>query len=192
MPYARLQCIQFFSTSVAFCIPAMAPSAAVGVLLALFLGAAHGAHCGRECRRRCGTCAWLRCLLRWWAQRLLLVAINWSDLRRHPAWMLALAMIHHPLLAAVRERWRAWWRRCSMRAGSSCRWRPQLMRWLRPLALGLAFEQLGALLAGVGLRNRNSSALGGYLYAIHWRALERDAAGHSAASGAGLCGAGLF
>ncbi len=82
-------------------------------------------------------------------QRLLLVALNWSDLRRHPAWMLALAMIHHPLLAAAGA---------LAGAGSAvlyARWQrlplaPRPTRWPRPVALGLAFEQLGALLAGSG------------------------------------------
>jgi len=39
----------------------------------------------------CGACG----------QRVLLVALNWSDLRLHPAWLLTLAMVHHPLLAAA-------------------------------------------------------------------------------------------
>jgi len=34
------------------------------------------------------------------AQRLLLVVINLRDLRSHPSWLLTLAMVHHPLLAA--------------------------------------------------------------------------------------------
>jgi len=81
------------------------------------------------------------------AQRLMLVAINWSSLRTHPSWMLGLAMIHHPLLSAA-----------GALAGLGCavlyaRWR-RLALWntadalAPPLVLGLAFEQLGALLAG--------------------------------------------
>ena len=98
---------------------------------------------------RCGICAWWRCLRRWSAQRLLLVALNWSDLRRHPAWMLALAMIHHPLLAAAGALAAAWagGALCALAAAAAvdhgrcagC-----------AVALGLAFEQLGALLAGSG------------------------------------------
>jgi phosphatidylglycerol:prolipoprotein diacylglycerol transferase len=82
-------------------------------------------------------------------QRLLLVALNWGDLRVHPAWLLTLAMIHHPLLAAAGA---------LAGAGAAVLY----ARWRRlpiantadalaaPVALGLAFEQLGALLAGSG------------------------------------------
>jgi phosphatidylglycerol:prolipoprotein diacylglycerol transferase len=81
--------------------------------------------------------------------RLLLVVINWSGLRSHPAWLLGLAMIHHPLLALA-----------GVLAGALAavlyvRWQ-RLPAWTTadalaaPLALGLAFEQLGALLAGSG------------------------------------------
>jgi hypothetical protein len=42
--------------------------------------------------------------------RLLLIVMNLSDLRKHPTWLLAIAMVHHPLLAAVghlrAEAWR--------------------------------------------------------------------------------------
>ena len=81
--------------------------------------------------------------------RLLLVAANWTVLRSHPAWLLGLAMIHHPLLAATG----------AVFAGVA-----GLLYALRqhmpladvadamaaPLSLGLACEQLGALLAGSG------------------------------------------
>jgi len=83
------------------------------------------------------------------AQRLLLVVANWNDLRRHPAWMLALAMIQHPLLALA-----------GLLAGLGAAVayaRRQRMPLLAtadalapPLALGLAFEQFGTLLAGAG------------------------------------------
>jgi len=82
-------------------------------------------------------------------ERLLLVAANWTALRLHPAWMLSLAMIHHPLLAAA-----------GATAGLICAWwyaRRHLMplpatadALAVPLSVGLAFEQLGALLAGSG------------------------------------------
>ncbi len=35
------------------------------------------------------------------AARLLLIVVNWSALRLHPAWLLGLAMVHHPLLAGT-------------------------------------------------------------------------------------------
>jgi phosphatidylglycerol:prolipoprotein diacylglycerol transferase len=81
--------------------------------------------------------------------RLLLVLINWTDLRRHPIWMLGLAMIHHPLVGAVGALAGA------VAAVLYARWQ-RLSPWTTadalaaPLALGLAFEQLGALLAGSG------------------------------------------
>jgi phosphatidylglycerol:prolipoprotein diacylglycerol transferase len=82
-------------------------------------------------------------------QRLLLVLLNWSEVRLHPQWMLALSMIHHPLLtgagvvagvsvAAIYARHK----RMSLPATADA--------LAAPLALGLAFEQLGALLAGSG------------------------------------------
>ena len=83
------------------------------------------------------------------AERLLLVAANWSVLRQHPAWMLGLAMIHHPLLAAagaLAGLGSAAWFACAHKMplfSTADALAP-------PLALGLAFEQLGALLAGSG------------------------------------------
>jgi phosphatidylglycerol:prolipoprotein diacylglycerol transferase len=81
--------------------------------------------------------------------RLLLVFINWSALRLHPGWLLGLAMIHHPLLAGVG----------ALVGGVAAvlygRWQ-HMPPWstadalAAPLALGLAFEQFGALLAGSG------------------------------------------
>jgi phosphatidylglycerol:prolipoprotein diacylglycerol transferase len=81
--------------------------------------------------------------------RLLLVAANWGVLESHPAWMLGLAMIHHPLLAVV-----------GALVGLLCAvWYAHSHRMpysstadalAPPIALGLAFEQIGALLAGSG------------------------------------------
>jgi phosphatidylglycerol---prolipoprotein diacylglyceryl transferase len=91
------------------------------------------------------------------AQRLLLVAVNWSALRSHPAWMFGLAMIHHPLLAGA-----------GALAGAGCAlWYGFLHRMAffatadalaPPLALGLAFEQMGALLAGSGYGTASTAA----------------------------------
>ncbi len=79
--------------------------------------------------------------------RLLLVVVNWSALGRHPLWLLGLAMIHHPLLAGVGALV------ALATAVLFARWQklPLLTTadaLAAPLALGLAFEQLGALLAG--------------------------------------------
>jgi phosphatidylglycerol:prolipoprotein diacylglycerol transferase len=81
------------------------------------------------------------------AARLLLVIANFGALRRHPAWVLGLAMVHHPLLAGV-----------GALAGGGCAamyahhsklpLRATADALAPPLALGLAFEQAGALLAG--------------------------------------------
>lgn len=83
------------------------------------------------------------------AARLLLVIANWSALRIHPAWLLGLAMVHHPLLAgtgALAGTGCALWyaRRSKLPLGATAD------ALTPPLALGLAFEQLGALAAGSG------------------------------------------
>jgi phosphatidylglycerol:prolipoprotein diacylglycerol transferase len=83
------------------------------------------------------------------AARLLLVIANWSALRIHPAWLLGLAMVHHPLLAGT-----------GALAGAGCAlWYARHSKLplgatadalTPPLALGLAFEQMGALAQGSG------------------------------------------
>jgi phosphatidylglycerol:prolipoprotein diacylglycerol transferase len=83
------------------------------------------------------------------ATRLLLVAANWSVLRSHPAWVLGLGMVHHPLLACA-----------GALAGAGCAawyvrhsklpFRATADALAPPLAAGLAFEQLGAFAAGSG------------------------------------------
>jgi phosphatidylglycerol:prolipoprotein diacylglycerol transferase len=96
---------------------------------------------------------WNLCVLALFAalafSRMLLVALNWADLRLHPSWMLGLAMIHHPLLAGFGAL------AAAVAAVLYGRWQ-RLPLWITadalaaPLALGLAFEQFGALLAGSG------------------------------------------
>jgi phosphatidylglycerol:prolipoprotein diacylglycerol transferase len=88
-------------------------------------------------------------------QRLLLVAVNWSDLRLHPGWMLGLAMIHHPLLAAAGAL------AGLLAAFASARWQRMPMAatadaLVAPLSLGLACEQIGALFAGAGFGTETS------------------------------------
>ena len=132
----------------AFLIPAYGASAAIGVLLALF----SAQHTARVAGVNPGQ-VWNLCVVSLFAalvaQRLLLVAINLNDLRSHPAWVLTLAMVHHPLLAAA-----------GALGGTGCAtifaWRQKMPFrttadvLAAPLALGFAFEQLGALLAGSG------------------------------------------
>lgn len=129
-------------------IPSYGAVSALGVLLALFLAQRTARIAGVNAAH-----VWNLCVIGLFAalagERLLLIAVNWSDLRRHPGWMLGLAMIHHPLLAgagaffgvaagAVYARWQ----RMPLAATADA--------LAAPLALGLAFEQLGALLAGSG------------------------------------------
>lgn len=129
-------------------IPAYGASAALGVLLALFLAQRTAQVAGLD-----GGKVWNLCVVALFValvgSRLLLVALNWTDLRLHPSWMLALAMIHHPLLAAFGTL-------AAIVAAILFGRRQRLPLWTTadalaaPVALGLAFEQLGALLAGSG------------------------------------------
>lgn len=80
-------------------------------------------------------------------ERLLLIVMNLSDLRHHPQWLLAIAMVHHPLLAgvgiaggAIAIVAYARWAKLPLLVVSDC--------LAAPLCLGYAFEQCGALLAG--------------------------------------------
>lgn len=131
-----------------FLIPAYGATAALGVLLALFL-AARLAHTARVEPNH----IWNLCIVALFSallgSRLLLILVNWSALRLHPRWLLGLAMIHHPLLAAAGVLIGA------AAAAAYGRWH-HLPAWTTtdvlaaPLALGLAFEQFGALMAGSG------------------------------------------
>ena len=71
----------------------------MGVLLALFLAQRTARMDGVDAGK-----LWNLCVIALFAalvgSRLLLVVLNFADLRSHPMWMLGLAMIHHPLLAA--------------------------------------------------------------------------------------------
>ncbi len=132
----------------AILIPSYGAMAAVGVFLALFLAQRTARIAGLNPGH-----VWNLCVVSLFAalvaQRLLLVILNLRDLRRHPSWLLTLAMVHHPLLAAA-----------GAFAGIgaaviSARWQKLHFRTTAdvlaaPMTLGLAFEQLGALLAGSG------------------------------------------
>jgi phosphatidylglycerol---prolipoprotein diacylglyceryl transferase len=132
----------------AILIPSYGASSALGVVLALFLAQRTARIAGVNAAQ-----VWNLCVVALFAalagERVLLVAMNWNDLRRHPGWMLGLAMIHHPLLAMVgalagvgSAAVYARWKRMPLAATADA--------LAPPLALGLAFEQLGALLAGSG------------------------------------------
>jgi phosphatidylglycerol:prolipoprotein diacylglycerol transferase len=132
----------------AIVIPAYGAAAALGVLLALILAQRTARIAGVNPAE-----VWNLCVVALFAaligSRLLLVAANWRDLSRHPSWLLGLGMVHHPLVGAA-----------GALAGAVAafvygRWQ-RLPLWntadalAAPLSLGLAIEQLGALLAGSG------------------------------------------
>ncbi len=129
-------------------IPAYGAAAALGVLLALALALRTARIAGLN-----PNLIWNVCIVALFAallgSRLLLIAANWTALRIHPQWLLGLAMIHHPLVAAVGAF-------VAAVAAAVYAWRLKLPLWpatdalAAPLALALAFEQLGALLAGSG------------------------------------------
>jgi phosphatidylglycerol:prolipoprotein diacylglycerol transferase len=132
----------------ALVVPSYGAVAALGVLLALGLVLRTARIVGLDSGRM-----WNLSILSLFAAlaaaRLLLVIANWSVLRLHPAWLLGLAMVHHPLLAGT-----------GAIAGSACGfWYARRSKLplratadaLAPaIALGLAFEQLGELAAGSG------------------------------------------
>jgi phosphatidylglycerol:prolipoprotein diacylglycerol transferase len=120
--------------------------AALGVVLALFLAQRTAVVAGLNAGQ-----IWNLCVVALFSalvvQRVLLVAANWSELRTHPSWALGLAMIHHPLLTAAG----------ALAGGGAALLYARRQRLplgttadvlAAPLALGLAFEQVGALLAG--------------------------------------------
>ncbi|HKN22207.1 MAG TPA: prolipoprotein diacylglyceryl transferase family protein [Terracidiphilus sp.] len=133
-------------------IPSYGAATALGVLLALGLALRTARVAGRNTDLDAGK-VWNLCILSLFAAlaaaRLLLVIVNWSALRLHPAWLLGLAMVHHPLLAATGALagagcafWYARHNKLPLRATADA--------LVPPLAVGLAFEQLGALASGSG------------------------------------------
>ncbi len=127
-------------------IPSYGAVAALGVLLALGLAQSTARRAGFDPRH-----AWNMLVLAVFASiaasRLTLILLNVSDLRRHPSWLLSVAMVHHPLLAAIGTAggavailMYARWSQLTLLSVADC--------LAAPLALGSAFEQLGALLAG--------------------------------------------
>jgi phosphatidylglycerol:prolipoprotein diacylglycerol transferase len=129
-------------------IPSYGALAAVGVLLALMLALRTARKLDIDPNR-----IWnLSIIMLFTAlvgSRLLLVIANWTVLRRHPIWMLTLAMVHHPMLAAIGSVIAlavavvyARMRRLPLRTTADV--------LAAPAALGLGFEQFGALMAGSG------------------------------------------
>ena len=129
-------------------IPSYGAITALGVLVGLMLAQRTARIAGVDAGK-----IWNLCILSLFAAlaaaRLLLVAANWSVLRDHPAWLLGLGVVHHPLLAcagafagAACAAWYAWKKKLPFRATADA--------LAPPLAAALAFEQLGALAAGSG------------------------------------------
>jgi phosphatidylglycerol:prolipoprotein diacylglycerol transferase len=122
--------------------------AAVGVLLALLLAQRNARVAGISPNQiwNLGIIALFAALL---GSRLLLVVANWRELSRHPLWLMGLAMVHHPLVAAtgalvglIAAGVYALKKRMPIAGTADA--------LAAPLALGLACEQFGALLAGSG------------------------------------------
>lgn len=132
----------------AILIPSYGALAALGVLAGLFL-AQHTARTAGLNRSQ----VWNLCVIALFtalaAQRLLLIAANLNALRRHPVWLLSLAMVHHPVLSAAGAA-------AGVAAAALCaRWQKMPLLTTAdvlaaPVALGLACEQVGALMAGSG------------------------------------------
>ena len=129
-------------------IPSYGAITALGVLVALVLAQRTARVVGVDAGKIWNLCI-LSLLAALAAARLLLVAANWSVLRNHPAWLLRLGVVHHPLLAcagaaagATCAAWYAWKNKLQFRATADA--------LAPPLAAALAFEQLGALAAGSG------------------------------------------
>ncbi len=136
----------------AIVVPSYGAVTALGVLLALGL-VLRTAHIAGRGTNLDAAKVWNLCILSLFgaliAARLLLLAANWSAVRLHPSWLLGIAMVHHPLLAGAG----------ALAGSASALWYARRSRLplaatadalASPLALGLAFEQLGALAAGSG------------------------------------------
>ena len=137
-------------------VPSYGACAALGVLLALGFAQLTAKRVGLDPRH-----AWNMLVLAVFAalaaSRLLLVAMNLSDLRMHPRWLLAIAMVHHPLLAAIGIAsgliaviWYALWAKLPLRVVADC--------LAAPVLLAMASEQLGALLAGSDYGHESNAA----------------------------------
>jgi phosphatidylglycerol:prolipoprotein diacylglycerol transferase len=140
----------------ALVVPSYGACAALGVLLALWLAQPAARSVGLDPRH-----GWNMLVLAVFASlavsRLVLIAMNLSDLRRHPSWLLAIAMVHHPLLAAVGIAGGAGavlgyarWAKLPLAAVADC--------LAAPVSLGMAAEQVGALMAGSDFGRESASS----------------------------------
>jgi phosphatidylglycerol:prolipoprotein diacylglycerol transferase len=122
--------------------------AAIGVLLALVLLLRTARIVGLNPNP-----LWNLCVVALFAalagSRLVLLVLNWSLVRTYPAWLLGLAMVHHPLVAAIGVAFGLAVAVPYAHAQHLPR-RSTADALAAPAALALACEQLGALLAGAG------------------------------------------
>lgn len=138
----------------ALLIPSYGALAAAGVLLALILAQRTARIVGVTPAQ-----VWNVCVIALFTglvgSRMLLAALNWQELLRHPLWVFGLATIHSPLLAAAGV---------VMGASAAIVYmgrqrvpaRAALDALAGPLVIGLACEQWGALLAGAGYGTESS------------------------------------
>jgi len=130
----------------AFVIPSYGALAAIGVLLALMLALYTARRLQIDPNR-----IWTLCIIALFTaligSRLLLIIANWTVLRSHPLWMLSLAMIHHPLIAAIGAVI-ALVIAAVYATATHLPHRSTADVLAAPVALGVAFEQIGALLSG--------------------------------------------
>ncbi|HET6170779.1 MAG TPA: prolipoprotein diacylglyceryl transferase family protein [Terracidiphilus sp.] len=132
----------------ALVIPSYGALAALGLLLALML-ASHVARKAHVDPNRIWNLSILMLFTALVGSRLLLVVSNWTVLRSHPLWILSIAMVHHPLLAGIAAL-------IALAVAAvyiglhHMPYRVTADVLAAPLALGLAFEQIGALFAGSG------------------------------------------
>lgn len=145
-PFLRVHPVLFHIG--AFVVPSYGALAAIGVLLALML-ALHTARKIHIDPNRIWTLCIIALFTALIGSRLLLIVANWTVLRRHPLWMLSLAMIHHPLIAAIGAAI-ALVIAAVYATASHLPYRATADVLAAPIAIGLAFEQIGALLAGSG------------------------------------------
>jgi len=132
----------------ALVIPSYGAVAALGLLLALMLALRIARRLGVDPNR-----IWNLCILMLFTaligSRVLLIVANWKVLRSHPLWVLSIATVHHPLLAGIAALTAL--AVAAVYAGlHRMPYRSTADVLAGPLALGLAFEQVGALLAGSG------------------------------------------
>jgi phosphatidylglycerol:prolipoprotein diacylglycerol transferase len=129
-------------------IPSYGALAAAGVLVALLLAQ-------RTARTACVSPShiWNLCVIALFTalfgSRVLLAVLNWRELKAHPMWMLGLATIHSPWLAGA-----------GILIGAAAAlvymlrhhlpWMATLDALAAPFTIGMALEQMGALLAGAG------------------------------------------